>query len=1001
NMGLVNISGNFEFLINTGGQDVRVNTSTGEVTIGGSAVAGEIVIGGNTFKVQVAATLRIWVFSIEGTLTITKQPAYFEVAVNNLRLDFFGIASLNINGYIRSNGEWRITGAFDFRISLGPVYFAAGFSLTLANTGFSATAYARVGVKINLPWPLPDIDISIGVSVSVSFDIPKSEARFTFSIWKFSHTIVWRFGNPPILATVLADGVLRLNMGVDAHHRGTSYGSDNDETFTVSGNGSTVTVTGLGYSQTYTGVNKILVNNAGAGNDSVTVTGFNGPVEMNGGVGDNILISLGTGSVIARAGDGNNTIITGDGTDTITVGNGNNEVSTGGGSDIIRVGNGNNTINGGAGNDTIYLGTGNNIAYGEGPELRSDFVGNDTFHIYGGTNTLHGGYGNDTYIFYGNWGNTTIVETDLAGDIDTVDFSNTGAPLTFNLGANNRNRITAGSNVLTETGFRLERFIGGSGADIYNVTRSNATTASYISLMGRGGNDTYNVTFGSLTSVVTVDDAGVAADRDYLFVTTTSSADVTVTDWVGDAKIKQGSQEVNYSSVFDNVDRLRILATSSTVNFGYVNGSPLEVLNLKADVTVAAASIVWNGRLRATSFDFLSASGYLIGHDLLAQNNGYITLVTTSGNIQLNAGLYSASGNDGGTGTGSTVGNGNGTITLTTSTGAILTNGFGWNYINDPVKLDWALRLARYNASTVNLDTGHITTTGANSAEQSLYLPNGTVIRNANGAIIQSTGGRLNLSAPLGIGSNMAGFLISPTGLFTHVASFTANVLAGKVVFLVEIDNITNIASSAGGQVSVVSLLGRQDTPAPINTDDQVNIIGDQLNITTPITTSNSIFVRPTDPTRTLYIVQNENGVLNGLVLSQAELNNLITSSTVFFGSGDLRTPIIIGSANATGAIRFNNPTTVLRADFINIHSPLIAQHLIIYGDGSTVHLAADLTVVTGLVDDSVVVSGIRAILSDNDFTITGPIDGDSTGTADDLSITAGNDLNLDGPIGS
>ena len=415
-----------------------------------------------------------------------------------------------------------------------------------------------------------------------------------------------------------------------------------------------------------------------------------------------------------------------------------------------------------------------------------------------------------------------------------------------------------------------------------------------------------------------------------------------------------------------------------------------EVLDLKHDLVVQAASIAWNGRIRAESVNFSSNAPYLVAYDVLAQLSGAISLVTTSGDIAINAGLYSASDRG-------LVGNGSGNITLTTASGAITTNGAGW-VMSDPVKLDWALRGSKYDIGSIDINTGRFTVSGATTAEATLYLPNGSVIRNAQGAFIQSTGGRLTLASTLGVGAPLAGYLISPLSLFTNVASFTANVPAGRTGYITDIDDITNIAPSGGGNFNIVSLLGNQNAPQPINTNQEIVLISDSLNLSSLISTAFNIFVRPTDPTRRLYLVQSDAGSLVGLVLSQTELNNLVTSSTLFLGAADLRTPIVIGDGTSI-LVRFNNPTTILRADSVNITSPLLANNLIVYGDGTTMTIAESVAAASIRIEDSVLVSGSRSVSVAGSFNLVGTLDADSSDAA--LALSAGADVDITGSVGS
>ena len=978
NLDIVEVSGEFTLKLNTGSQARTFGTGADALTV-----------EGNTFQIKIAATVRLWVFTLRGEVTLTYTNGYFEIAFN-LPLNFFNVVTVNISGYMRSNGQWSFTGTASFQFDFGPLYFRAGIGLTLSNTGFSGYAYGAIGMSFSIDFGLFSIDFDFELaSFYVGFEFNLEEGSITINarvsvlgFFTVSASTKWTFGSPPILGTQIGD-VLYLNVGVEAGRRVYGTTTDSAETMTVtggamSGGRQSVTLSGFGTKKTYTGISKVVVTNSANGNDRFAFYALNVPIDVNLGDGDDNIEVIGAGSTVIRGGNGNDTITTSTGADYIEGGSGNDTINSEFSPDTSQV-NVTPSANPPAGNaDTILGGDGDDVITG------SPF--NDTITGGNGNDNLTGSGGDDTYIFAGGWGSDTVAEAGT-NNADTLDFGSVGTALTFNLGATN-NRITSGTNSVTESNFRIERFIGGTAGDTYNVTRSSA--ANTTTLIGRAGTDTYNVTLGSLAQTVIIDDSSTAADNDYLFVTSTSAADLTVND----TSLVQGTQRIEYAAAYDNVDRLRIEATPAKVIFG---PAATEVLDLKRDLRVNAREITWSGRLHAGSFTFTSVNGYTIGNDLVARDNGFISLVTTSGNILVNAGLYSAAITDL---TDTTLnGTGNGDITLSTGNGAITTNGAGW-VTTDAVKLDWALRNAKYTSGTVNATTGHITTFGATSSEAVLYFVDTTTIRNARGAFIQSNGGKLTLNATVRAGEPTTGYSVSPYALFTDVASFTATVPPGRDVYIVDIDDLINVSTSSGGNVVVVSLLGNQTTNQSINTNNQVILTSDQLNLSTPVTTTNSIYVAPTNPLRFLYLIQTETGGLTGLILSQAEINNLITTSTLYFGSGNILTPIIIGNGSNV-VVNFNNPTTVLRADFVRITSPLRANHLIIYGDGTTVHLGASLTVLSAYIDDSIEVTGTQTALSEGDFTLTRTINGDASGTPSDLSLAIGGALDLQGAVGS
>lgn len=138
---------------------------------------------------------------------------------------------------------------------------------------------------------------------------------------------------------------------------------------------------------------------SGSGSDELTITGSKNLVEA--GAGDDTITTAG----------GNDTINGGDGNDVLSSGAGNDSVSGGSGNDNIDGGSGNDTLDGGDGNDTLIGGDGNDkIDAGAGDDVLNGGNGNDTLTAGDGNDALSGGAGNDK--LYGDAGNDTLVGGD-------------------------------------------------------------------------------------------------------------------------------------------------------------------------------------------------------------------------------------------------------------------------------------------------------------------------------------------------------------------------------------------------------------------------------------------------------------------------------------------------------------------------------------------------------------------------------------------------------------
>ena len=228
-----------------------------------------------------------------------------------------------------------------------------------------------------------------------------------------------------------------------------------------------------------------------AGNDVISAHDALGPVTIDGGAGDDILIG-GAGDVTLTGGSGNDVYHLDGGHDTIVeaanggfdteivsvagtvtmaanveqldlTGAATGAVGTSGNDVMLALeAKGGVTLDGGAGDDTLFGGTFDDTLMGGD--------GNDVLAGGGGTNTLIGGAGNDVYIL--TTGIDTIVE-DVNGGFDTMISS---APGTTQMAANVEQLILTGAS----TGG-----VGTSGNDIITARDTNVA----LTIDGGAGND--------------------------------------------------------------------------------------------------------------------------------------------------------------------------------------------------------------------------------------------------------------------------------------------------------------------------------------------------------------------------------------------------------------------------------------------------------------------------------------------------------------------------------
>lgn len=317
---------------------------------------------------------------------------------------------------------------------------AAELNLGVASGGVSGGVYGNMDLDIADPnndgklrmtelWecliePRKLFDISILVTAQVKWYVKIGWGPFskTFDGTLASVTIyedTFLAPRDEILVKDATDGQIVLNVGPYAADRLYNDTTDDGESVSVSASGSNLTVTINGVSQTilYSPNVDVILIDGGLGNDSITIgSSVQADVIIYGGAGNDTIQYSGTGSATIYGDEGD-------------------DVITGGGQADL--------IYGGPGADTIYGLAGDDIIDGG--------AGNDTL--------LDGGAGNDTFIFTEGFGIDNL--SDSSGT-DTVDFSATGSPITFDVTAQ---RLDNTKNESAIMNFIPEIVIGSTDSD--------------------------------------------------------------------------------------------------------------------------------------------------------------------------------------------------------------------------------------------------------------------------------------------------------------------------------------------------------------------------------------------------------------------------------------------------------------------------------------------------------------------------------------------------------
>ncbi len=258
----------------------------------------------------------------------------------------------------------------------------------------------------------------------------------------------------------------------------------------------------------------------GSGDNSIDLTGLDaggftslGTIVVDGGDGDDLIIGSNTFAESLLGGDGADTILGQGGDDTIDSGDGNDSILGGTGADIIIGDDGQDTIDGGSGNDTIDAGDGqdsvtggddaDSIDGGNGADTIDGGAGDDTINGQSGRDSILGGFGNDNILggsendtvdggegddsvngqggrdsIRGGAGNDTLV-----GDLgnDTIDGGSGNDVLNGNSG---RDVLMGGAD--------SDRILGGSGNDDIDAGQGDDTVRGHSgddTIRGGGGSD--------------------------------------------------------------------------------------------------------------------------------------------------------------------------------------------------------------------------------------------------------------------------------------------------------------------------------------------------------------------------------------------------------------------------------------------------------------------------------------------------------------------------------
>ncbi|MCO6457863.1 MAG: hypothetical protein J5I93_21370 [Pirellulaceae bacterium] len=387
------------------------------------------------------------------------------------------------------------------------IYVRSDLNECLAHLGGSVSAFLDAWVGIGVKVPFTDIflggkkEFHIAHKELFSFDVSCLPNPFHFDEETYFEPATTAQTQTDGDLEIINDGELWLNVGPRAALRGYLADQEN-EAIVVEHLGTqdgldTLRVTFAGQSKDYTGIHTILAD-AGTGADYLEIgEGVTAAVNLQGGDGDDKLVSHSTAPTTLHGGQGDDELYGGLGVNTLDGGTGNDRLYGGSGPNLLIGGPDDDQIFGGPLDDEIHGDVPGNTVQG----------GHDLLYGGGGSDTIRGGGGDDliygfddqslgsigmdqSNILHGDDGNDTI----FAGPLGDTIFGGAGDDQ-IHAGAGDDVIATYAEGIPVSNGARNHVYweFGDGNSTIFN----SSYTIDGLSLMGSPGDDTFQLLDGN------------------------------------------------------------------------------------------------------------------------------------------------------------------------------------------------------------------------------------------------------------------------------------------------------------------------------------------------------------------------------------------------------------------------------------------------------------------------------------------------------------------------
>ncbi|MCX7258144.1 MAG: hypothetical protein NTZ64_15895 [Polaromonas sp.] len=378
--------------------------------------------------------------------------------------------------------------------------------------------------------------------------------------------------------------------------------------------------------------------------------------------------------------------------------------------------------------------------------------------------------------------------------------------------------------------------------------------------------------------------------------------------------VNSGAGDIALQNVGDIVVTQATQQASGSVSISTLDGSVITAAGAQGVTATSGTVSLYAG----------GNGGFItLGADV-ASTGGTISLTAEGGDVTLGAGVHvrgsaGASSHD---------------VLIKASKGALLNDpaATGWLTLADGSlnpEIDWAMSQHFF---TLDQASGQVVVANVPSYLQASHLFNGTVLRAANGPMLQATGGTIKISVRNEIGLALEGYHFSPLSIVVDAPKLSVSSSERKDVSLLATGttSILSDASTSGarGGASVVSTLdGTQTVTASVDASGKdLSFNAGKIVISAPVRSAGAMLVfTPVDPTAPILI----GDLATGAVTSQTL--QLSTGSLGYLQDGFQE--IVVGSQTGSNLICIGgtgSTTSVTLSDTLHLLAPMLGGEVFI-----------------------------------------------------------------------